>query len=593
MILNKILNYPVDAQALLRNKLKIKKMLLEQVPKKIHKNIAILGGSTTNEVADQLYLFLLSHGIEVTIYQSDYAQYWQDAMFGNPVLDTFNPDLIYIHTNWRNIIQTPMLSMSEKEIDELLLDEYSHFEQMWEALRQKFHCSIIQNNFDKPYFRLLGNRDIWDIHGRTNFLNRLNQQFYRYAQTHENFYIHDIDYLCSTMGVDHWNSPQYWHMYKYAMNLESIPVLAFSLANIIKSIYGMNKKILALDLDNTLWGGVIGDDGIEGIHLGNETPKGQLFLEFQSYLKLLKQTGTVLAVNSKNDMQNAIAGINHPDGILREDDFVCIKANWETKDKNLLEMADELSLGIDSFVFLDDNAAERDLVAANLPDVAVPNVEKPEDYILSLDRSGYFETTILSKEDMNKTMQYHAKSEAKKYETQFSNYEEFLESLKMKAIIRPFEPMYIQRIAQLTNKSNQFNLTTIRCTEDEIRAMSESSNYICLYGRLLDKFGDNGIVAISAGEIIDDTLHIRLWLMSCRVLKRSLEDAMMNTLVEKAAAAGIQKIIGYYYPTAKNSMVKDFYSTMGFTRHSEDEKGNGTFELFVADYVKRKNYCEE
>lgn len=580
-------HYPLDTEQLLRKKRRIRRELLARNPSPLHKKIAILGGSTTNEVADQLGLFLLNYGIEAEFYQSEYGQYWQDAMFGTPELDAFKPDVIYIHTNWRNIEHFPTTADTPAQVDEMLESEYARFETMWQALARKFGCPVIQNNFDRPNYRLMGNRDVWDARGRTNFISRLNQKFYAYAASHEDFYINDLDYLASDYGLTAWGDAFFWHMYKYAMCLDAIPSLANSLANIIKSLYGRNKKALVLDLDNTLWGGVVGDDGVDGIAIGPEVPEGQVYAEFQSYCKALKSIGVVLAVDSKNDEENALAGLNHPDGVLRPEDFVAIKANWDPKDQNLKAIAAELNLGADSFVFADDNPAERAIVAAQVPGVATPVLDGAENYIKTLDHGGYFEVTTLSGEDLKKTELYHANAERRRAQAAFADYGAYLDSLEMTATIRGFEPLYIQRIAQLTNKSNQFNLTTLRCSEDDIRRMAEDPSWLCLYGKLVDKFGDNGVVTVVAGQAEGETLHLRLWLMSCRVLKRGMEDAMMDAVVADAAARGLKTIRGYYYPTAKNGMVKDFYAGMGFTRVEADAEGNTTWELDVESYTLR------
>ena len=585
-------HYPLDTEQLLRKKRRIRRELLAQNPHPLHKKIAILGGSTINEVADQLGLFLLNYGIEAEFYQSEYGQYWQDAMFGTPELDEFRPDVIYIHTNWRNVEHFPTTADTPAQVDELLEAEYTRFETMWQALAQKFGCPVIQNNFDRPNYRLMGNRDVWDVRGRTNFLSRLNQKFYAYACAHEDFYINDLDYLASDYGLTAWGDAFFWHMYKYAMCLDAIPSLANSLANIIKSLYGRNKKALVLDLDNTLWGGIVGDDGVDGIAVGPEVPEGQVYAEFQSYCKALKSIGVVLAVDSKNDEENALAGLNHPDGVLRPDDFVAIKANWDPKDQNLKAIADELNLGADSFVFADDNPAERAIVAAQVPGVETPVLDGAENYIKTLDHGGYFEVTTLSGEDLKKTELYHANAQRRRAQAAFADYGAYLDSLEMTATIRGFEPLYIQRIAQLTNKSNQFNLTTLRCSEDDIRGMAENPAWLCLYGKLVDKFGDNGVVTVVAGQSEGETLHLRLWLMSCRVLKRGMEDAMMDAVVADAAARGLKTIRGYYYPTAKNGMVKEFYAGMGFAKVDEDADGNTTWELSVEGYTPRHPHMQ-
>lgn len=579
--------YPVESKQLLRKKLRVKQELLAKNIQFVEKSIAVLGGSTTNEIVDQLELFLLNYGIKPTFYQSEYAQYWQDAVFGNEELDRFQPDIVFIHTNWRNITAFPTTESTVEEADQLLDDQFAHFSVMWDKIAERYACPVIQNNFDRPAWRLLGNSDISDYRGKTNFISRLNQKLYDYAQGHKGFYVNDIDYLAANYGLEKWSNPLYWHMYKYSLCLDAIPSLAKSVADIIKSIYGKNKKVLVCDLDNTLWGGVVGDDGVEGIQVGPEVPTGQIYSEFQSYVKELKSIGVLLAVNSKNDEENAIAGLNHPDGVLKPDDFVNIKANWENKDRNMQAIAAELNLGIDSFVFIDDNPTEREIMRQADFGVAIPEMDKVENYIRILDNNGYFEVTSLSADDLSRVKMYQENAKRTQLQRSLGSYEDFLKSLEMKATIRNFEPIYIQRIAQLTNKSNQFNLTTLRCSESDITHMKDSPNYLCLYGKLEDKFGDNGVVSVVAGERIGDELHMRLWLMSCRVLKRGMEDAMLDTLVSDAQQIGIKTIKGYYYPTAKNNMVRDFYQRMGFTLESADETGNTVWAMDAATYAPK------
>ena len=585
-------NYPLDSKTLLRKKIQIKKELLSNSSNFIEKRIAVLGGSTTNEIVDQLELFLLNYGIKPTFYQSEYAQYWQDAMFGSEELDNFNPDIVYVHTNWRNITEFPTTASSREDVDILLERTYHHFAMMWDKLAERFQCPVIQDNFDRPAWRLLGNSDISDYRGRTNFILRLNQKLYQYAQEHKAFFVNDVDYLAASYGLESWSNPLYWHMYKYSLCLDAIPILAKSVADIIKSIYGKNKKVLVCDLDNTLWGGVVGDDGVEGIQVGPEVPVGQIYSEFQQYIKELKTIGVLLAVNSKNDEENAIAGLNHPDGPLKPDDFVSIKANWENKDRNMQTIAAELNLGIDSFVFIDDNPTEREIIKQADFGVAVPTMDKVENYLRTVDRNGFFEVTTLSTDDLSRVEMYKANAKRVQLQENAGSYEDFLKSLNMKATIREFEPIYMQRIAQLTNKSNQFNLTTLRCSEGDINNMQASDDYICLYGKLEDKFGDNGVVSVIAGQIEKKSLHMRLWLMSCRVLKRGMEDAMLDTLVSDAKIKGLESIIGYYYPTLKNGMVKEFYARMGFEKTNEDEQGNTIWELDLSSYEPKNPAIE-
>ena len=375
-----LLQYPFDSQLLLRKRKSIKKELLTSSGL-MEKHIAILGGSTTHDIKDMLELFLLDQGILPVFFESEYNQYWQDAMFSNSGLEELKPDVIFIHTSNRNITSFPDLEDSTKAVDSLLEQEYQHFEVMWDKLRETYHCPIIQNNFEYPFYRLLGNRDASDIHGRTNFITRLNQRFYEYAKIHEQFYIHDINYLAADYGLEKWSDPFYWHMYKYCCCMDAIPRLAFSVSNIIKSLFGKNKKAFALDLDNTLWGGIVGDDGVENLAIGQETSMGQVYTEFQQYLKTHKKLGVLLNVVSKNERENAIAGLNHPDSVLTPDDFISIKANWEPKSRNLVQMAEELSLLPESFVFVDDNPAERAIIRQQVPGVPAPEIGQVEHYI--------------------------------------------------------------------------------------------------------------------------------------------------------------------------------------------------------------------
>lgn len=583
------LEYPFNSELLLRKKRSVKRKLLEQENVKwTEKNIAILGGSTTDDIREMMEIFLLKEGIKPRFYESEYNKFWEDAMFGNPELDSFKPDLILIHTSQYNIRNWCGVSMSKDDIEQRLNAEFSHYKEAWEKLEEKFGCPIIQNNFDKPLYRLLGNSDVYDLCGMSNFVYRLNGMFYEYAREHPSFHIHDIDYLSARFGLDNWQNIQHWSMYKYAFDVRAVPEFAYSVTRIIKSIFGKNKKVLALDLDNTLWGGVVGDDGVDNLEIGPETPNGESFLAFQQYLAKVRETGVLLTVNSKNDEENALAGLNHPNNVLKPRDFALIKANWNSKDNNLIETAQQLNLGVDSIVFIDDNPAERTIVRSQLPFVSVPGVKQTEDFIAAIDRAGFFEVTGLTADDLKRNEMYKANAERLEIQKSFANYDDYLRSLEMTAQIIDFEPVNIQRIAQLTNKTNQFNLTTKRISEAEMEVIANDSSYIRLSGRLCDKFGDNGIVSVVIGKKRANEIDLELWLMSCRVLKRGFEEAMFDELVRRCKEENITRILGYYYPTAKNGMVKNFYAELGFNKLSEDEQGNSEWEFPLEKY-ERKN----
>ena len=582
---------PFDGDEIMKSKRKLLRLLKEN-ENGTPLRIAVLGGSTTSDIIKILELFLRNRGIVPTFYESEYAQYWSDAVFSNPELDAFKPEVVFIHTCSRNIDEKPTVGEDEKSVSEKLECEYARYEKMWTAISERFGCVIIQNNFELPSERLLGNREVGCAYGRIDFITRLNVRLYDYGRTHANFYIHDINYLSAAYGLERWHELRHWHLYKYAMSVSAIPEFAYSLSNIICSVMGRNKKVLALDLDNTLWGGVIGDDGQSGIEIGSETSEGQSYLRLQKYIKAHKELGVLLTVCSKNDPDNALEGLNHPDGVLKPEDFALIKANWNEKSLNLEETAQELNLLPESFVFADDNPAERDIVRAQLPEVSVIGFENPEECIRAIDKCGYFEVTNLSADDAKRGEMYAANAQRAAAEKKFASYEEFLESLEMRAVIGEFDPVHIPRITQLTNKSNQFNLTTKRYTQAEMENVAASDKHIRLCGRLTDKFGDNGIVSVVIGEKRGTELHIDLWLMSCRVLKRGMEYAMINRLVEEAKKAGIAEIFGYYYPTKKNAMVSKLYEDFGFSQVSSDSDGNTVWKLDVNGWEPKKIYIE-
>lgn len=586
----KELAFPFESKTILRKRRAIKKQLLADGSVRIKKKIAVLGGSTTDDVVSAMELFLLNFGIEPEFYQSEYNKFYEDAVFGSPELDSFSPDIIYIHTTSRNLTMLPESpSETPEQIQERLDGQFEYFKQMWISLTQKFSCPIIQNNFELPLFRHSGNYDGWGYSGTGAFINRLNVMFSDYARNNNGFYINDINYLSSVVGLTKWHDTDAWFLYKYAVRAEVIPDLAYSVACIIKSVYGKNQKVIDLDLDNTLWGGVIGDDGQEGIEIGPETAVGQSFSEFQTFLKGYKNYGVLLAVCSKNDEENALLGLKHPSSVLKPDDFVSFKANWDSKDRNIEQSANEIGLLAESFVFVDDNPAECAIVEAQLPNVPVVNLTSVSDAMYQLSRSGFFEITSVSKDDLHRSEMYAANARRTAQQKSFTNYTDYLLSLDMNAGITDFLPVYLQRITQLTNKSNQFNVTTRRYSGSEMEEVAKSPDHIRLCGQLSDKFGDNGVVSVVIGRCENTTLHIELWLMSCRVLKRDMELAMLDELVKKCRERGIDKIIGYYYRTPKNNMVSELFGTFGFTPESRNENGDSVWSLDITSYTNKNH----
>ena len=584
----KELEFPFDNKYIMRKRKAIKKQLLSDGTSRIKKKIAVLGGSTADDVISALDLFLLNFGIEAQFWKSEYNKFYEDAVFGNPELDEFAPDLIYIHTTSRNLTMLPESpAESEEQVQQRLENQFDVFKQVWINLTQKYGCPIIQNNFELPLFRRTGNWDGWGISGTGAFINRLNVMLSDYARHNNGFYINDINYLSSVIGLEKWHDTEAWYMYKYALNTSLIPELSYSIACIVKSVYGKNQKVIALDLDNTLWGGIIGDDGVDGIEIGEETAVGEAYSEFQHFIKNYKNYGIILTVCSKNEEENALAGLNHPTGILKPDDLASIKANWNPKDMNLAESAEELGLLPESFVFVDDNPAECAIVNAQLPAVHTVHAESVGKAMYTLSRGGFFEITSVSEDDLKRSDMYAENAKRISQQKKFSNYTDYLLSLDMQGEIKDFTPVYLQRITQLTNKSNQFNLTTKRYTQQEMEQVCAMPDRIRLYGRLADKFGDNGIVSVVIGKCENDTCHVELWLMSCRVLKRDMEFAMLDELVRQCKIRGISKIRGYYYRTPKNNMVSQLFGTFGFELAEQSENGDSVWELDITGYENK------
>jgi FkbH-like protein len=572
---------PTAIADLLRNRQRLKKELLEQ-PNLLSTRIAILGGSTTTEVKSMLELFLLAQGIMPTFYESGYNRYYEDVSFANPELWNFKPDIVLVHTTWHNVSHFPELMETEAEVEECVRHEMARFEAFWGKIHAGLGAVIIQNNFDLPRLRPLGNLEASQPFSRLNFLMRLNAEFANFARNHSRFFINDIHYLSAQVGLTEWLGNTYWYSFHMAVSPTATVALARNVAAIVKSIYGKSKKCLVLDLDNTLWGGVIGDDGVQNLLLGSEHAVGAIFRDFQQYVKDLKRRGIILAVCSKNEPENAKEGFSHPDSILKLEDFAAFKANWNPKPGNISEIAEELNIGLDSLVFVDDNPAERAIVAEQLPEVAVPAVGSDVSMFAEiLERERYFEVDKLVQEDLNRAAFYSSNAHRKTSESSFANYGEFLASLEMTAVIGPFSQMYLERITQLINKTNQFNLTTRRYTGAEVEAVAHDPSFITLYGRLIDKFGDNGLVTLLIGHVIGDTVEIDVWLMSCRVLNREMELAMFDALVEQCQARGIRRIVGVYIPSKKNGMVAKHYGDLGFGLMDRASEGRDLWQYEV------------
>jgi FkbH-like protein len=583
--------WPVDGSYLARNARKlIRQFRSRDLQRKVR--IAILGGSTSQELSSFLEVLLLERGFDPEFWQSEFGRYWEDGALGNEELDAFAPDIVYIHTGSQNIRNWPELTATVSEAQAAAESEFQRFAQIWDGLRSRSQAMIVQNNFELPDTRILGNYDAVHPAGRVGFTARLNALIGAEVSRRSYLILNDVHYLSARVGLDSWYDPGRWFSYKLATTPQGSAALAFNLTALISARYGLSRKVLVLDLDNTLWGGVIGDDGADAIVIGRETPRAEAYTHVQEYARQLRQRGIVLAVSSKNEDAIAREGFAHPDAVLKIEDFSSFKANWNPKHENIQNIAHELNLGLASFVFADDNPAERTLVASQLPEIAVPEIgDDPATYVRILDRNQYFEALSISTEDLSRSAQYAGNAKRNELQAKFADYGEFLASLEMSAETGPFKNPYMERIAQLTGKTNQFNLTTRRYSLADIEQIARNSAYVTRYIRLADRFGDNGLISVAIGRLEADTLHLDLWLMSCRVLKRDVELLMLDELAIAAREAGARNLTGYYFRTAKNNMVSRHYEKLGFDCIASAEDGS-EWSLPVEEYMRKNLYIK-
>ena len=398
-----------------------------------------------------------------------------------------------------------------------------------------------------------------------------------------NLFLCDVAALYGVYGQNTAKSAQMYINADMIFSLDFIPVFTKQLNDIILALRGKFNKCLILDLDNTTWGGIVGDDGVENIKIG-DLGIGKAFSKLQTWAKALKERGVILCICSKNDEANAKEPFEkHPDMVLRLEDSSVFVANWENKASNIRNIQEILNIGFDSVVFLDDNPFERNLVRLELPDVIVPELpEDPAEYLDYLLSLNLFETVSFSENDKDRTKQYQAEAERVSSVAKFANIDEYLASLEMVSDVKEVDSFSLPRVAQLTQRSNQFNLRTQRYTDEDLKSMIESKEYIAISYTLVDKYGDNGLISAVVLKKEKDFMFVDTWIMSCRVLKRTMEPFVLNTIVEEAKKLGYSKLIGEYLPTAKNGMVKDHYKNFGF-----DEK-EGRWELNIDSFEKHK-----
>jgi FkbH-like protein len=404
-----------------------------------------------------------------------------------------------------------------------------------------------------------------------------------------------LDERAARDGLTAWHDAGLWHRAKQEISPTAAPMYGDLVGRIIAARLGRSFKCLVLDLDNTLWGGVIGDDGLEGIVLGQGSAMGEAFVAFQDYCRELSRRGVILAVCSKNDAANALEAFDkHPEMVLRRGDIACFVANWSDKASNLRAIAEQLNIGLDSLVFVDDNPFERSLVRQELPMVAVPEIgDDPVSYAQTIADAGYFEALAITEEDRERSGQYQGNLMRESLRSTATDLPSYLRGLEMRLAWRGFDAVGLSRIVQLINKTNQFNLTTRRTTEDDVLGVMRDSRAFGLQLRLIDRFGDNGIIAIVIGRMRDgDDLVIDTWLMSCRVLGRQVEPTTLNLVAAQARRLGARRLVGEYVPTKKNAMVRDHYERLGFTIVETAEDGASRAVLGLVGFTPAETFID-
>jgi FkbH-like protein len=570
----------------LRKKAHARKLAKPDAPAK-KLRLALVGGYSLYPLHELIEHLCELENHPVELWQGDYDNYLSEIMDDDSELYSFAPQVVFILPAERRCLYTGKLTdprelvqaEAQRAVDSLL--------ELARKVNEKTGAEVITTNFMLPARHDLGAFRSRTLGSDWAFRKWVNLELGLAAPSY--LHICDWAFLANRLGGLTARDERAWFESKQPCSSALLVELAREVAHLILSLKRAPKKVLVLDLDNTLWGGVVADDGLDGIELGDTSPRGEAFKAFQKYIASLKQRGVLLAVCSKNDLAKAAEPFEkHPDMVLKMDDIVSFKANWEPKSENIRAMAPELNLGLDSFVFVDDNPAEIEIVRQFVPEVTTILLgPDPSDYVGQLADSRLFEPRNITAEDVERTSQYRSDAQRKALESSVTDMGAYLESLQMEAVISEFAPVDVPRLSQLINKSNQFNLTTHRRSEAEVTAVMHDPNFIGYSVRLKDRFGDHGLISIVIGEKAGDAMQVDTWLMSCRVLKRGVEEIVLNELVRLAKWKDCSSLLGTYLPTPKNEMVRDFYGKMGFTLTSESETKR-EFELRLENFSPRE-----
>lgn len=552
---------------------------------------ALIGDTATQLLSTAIRGMGVERGYNIDLFEAEYNQVERQFMAPTSDLYQFDADFIVVFQSTHKLGEHHSSLIAEQQAD--LADERIQFV-AGICSNPALACKkIIYFNYPEIEDTVFGSYANKVDSSFTFQVRKLNYELMRLSQRFQNLFICDIVGLQNKFGRDFMFAPNVYTSTEMVLSIDALPYVASRVMDIVCAVKGQFKKCLILDLDNTVWGGVIGDDGLEGIQLGHGLGIGKAFTEFQMWVKKLKQRGIIICIASKNNEETAKEPfVKHPDMVLKLDDIAVFQANWETKVDNIRTIQSILNISFDSMVFLDDNPFERNMVRENIKGITVPELpEDPAEYLEYLYSLNLFETASYSNLDKDRTKQYQVEAQRVSLSKTFTNEAEFLRSLNMVSVVSGFTKFNTPRVAQLSQRSNQFNLRTVRYTDADIEALANAPNVIDLSFTLEDKFGDNGLIAVVIMKPLDkETLFVDTWFMSCRVLKRGMENFTLNMMVEKAKNAGYKRIIGEYLPTPKNKMVENHYTGLGFAKIEGTETAQ--FELKIDEYQPRECYIE-
>ncbi len=555
--------------------------------------VALLGSYTTTQLGAMLCLAANRIGIGIDLYEGHYGQYQQEIIDAASALYAFGPDVVLLAVHEGDLRLPEYSSNPVEDIQR----EVSRWTGLWQIVTERTRARIVQHNFALPCEVPAGHLATRLPGSRYMMAQAVNARLGEAASNAVS--VIDCERLSAFVGKQRWCDPRYWNLSKQAVSLEALPLLARHTAAVMGADLGVSRKCLVLDLDNTLWGGVIAEDGLAGIQLGSGV-NGEAFVAFQEYLLKLKNKGIILVVCSKNNFADAIQPFEkHSEMRLKLDDIALFIANWESKPDNIRRIAKTLQIGLDSLVFVDDNPVEREIVRRFLPEVDVlPLPEDPSYYLRALSQYLLLETSSFTLDDSRRTDQYRARTQIQELETTAGSIEDFYRGLQMQAIVAPFEESQLPRIAQLIGKTNQFNLTTHRHGMSQLEAFVRDTSYVHLALRLRDRYAEHGLVSVMIARHQGEILDIDTWLMSCRVIGRTVETTMLDHLCRRAAQLGCTSLRGTYIPTEKNAMAADAYAKCGFERGSHHEGQEiWTYSLpvkgmIVNEFVKTVEFWE-